>query len=103
MIFKFQSILNVIFFTHRSVEASRKVSCRSFPENFMFGAATSAHQIEGAWNTDGKGPTIWDEFSHSHPEKIFDHQNGDVAINSYEFYMDDIKAAKNLSVRNSVI
>lgn len=65
----------------------------------MFGASTAAYQIEGAWNIDGKGPCIWDEFTHSHPEKIKDHSNGDVGMNSYEFFEDDIKAVKSLGVR----
>lgn len=82
------------------MESGTNASNRVFPDDFLFGVATAAYQIEGAWNTDGKGPSIWDEFTHSHPEKIVDHSNGDVAANSYEYYLDDIKAVKNLSVRN---
>lgn len=52
----------------------------------------------GGWNVDGKGPNIWDEFTHSHPEKIADHQNADIGPNSYEFYRDDIEILRNLSV-----
>ena len=69
-----------------------------FPESFMFGVSSAAYQIEGGWNADGKGPSIWDEFTHSHPDKIFDHQNGDIAANSYELYLDDVEAVKNLNV-----
>lgn len=72
---------------------------RSFPEDFLFGASTAAYQIEGAWNVDGKGPSIWDEFTHSHPEKIADQSNADIGANSYEYFMDDIKAVKELGVR----
>lgn len=70
-----------------------------FPKDFRFGVATSAFQIEGAWNVDGKGPSIWDEFTHSHTDKIKDRTNADIGPNSYEFFMDDIEAIKKLNVR----
>lgn len=70
-----------------------------FPDDFLFGASTAAFQIEGGWNASGKGPSIWDEFTHAHPEKVADHSNADVGPNSYEYYEDDIKAVKSLGVR----
>lgn len=73
-------------------------SNQMFPETFLFGVSSAAYQIEGAWNVDGKGPSIWDEFIHLHPEKIADHQNGDIAANSYKFYLEDVEAVKNLNV-----
>lgn len=79
---------------------SRNNQTRQFPDDFLFGAASAAYQIEGGWNADGKGPSIWDEYTHSHPEKIKDHQNGDVGPNSYEYFMDDIAAVKSLGVRH---
>lgn len=69
----------------------------------MFGVSTAAYQVEGAWNLDGKGPSIWDDFTHNHPEKIVDHQNADVGPNSYEFYENDIKAIKSIGVSHSFI
>lgn len=81
------------------IESPFNVSNRLFPDDFLFGASTAAFQIEGAWNVDGKGPSIWDEFTHSHPEKIIDHQNADIGPNSYQYYMDDIDAVKNLNVK----
>lgn len=73
-------------------------SLRRFPDDFLFGAATSAYQVEGAWNVDGKGLSNWDEFTHSHPEKIADGQNGDIGPNSYEFFLGDIAAIESLNV-----
>lgn len=74
---------------------------RRFPDDFLFGVATAAFQIEGAWNVDGKGPSIWDEFTHSHPDKIANRDNADVGPNSYEYYLDDIDALNNLSVKRN--
>ena len=51
---------------------------RRFPEDFAWGAATSAYQIEGAWDTDGKGPSVWDAFSHT-PCRIANGDTGDLA------------------------
>lgn len=70
----------------------------SFPENFKFGAASSSYQVEGAWNEDGKGPSIWDTFTHDHPELIADRSNGDTSANSYHFYMNDIEALQQVGV-----
>lgn len=71
---------------------------RKFPDNFKFGAATAAYQIEGAWNASGKGPSIWDTLTHTHPELIVQNGNGDVADDSYHFYKDDVKLIKGLGV-----
>ncbi|MDG4553910.1 MAG: GH1 family beta-glucosidase [Candidatus Competibacter sp.] len=60
-----------------------------FPPNFLWGAATSAHQIEGSPLADGAGPSIWHEFAHT-PGRTRDGDTGDVACDHYRRYRDDV-------------
>jgi beta-glucosidase len=68
-----------------------------FPKDFLWGTATSSYQIEGAYNEDGKGESIWDRFSHE-PGKIKNNENGDIACDHYHLYKEDIKLLKQLGV-----
>ena len=62
---------------------------RSFPTDFAWGSATSAYQIEGAWQEGGKGPSVWDAFSHT-PGKVANGDTGDVACDHYHRVRQDI-------------
>jgi beta-glucosidase len=69
---------------------------RLFGENFTWGVATGAYQIEGAWNADGKGLSVWDDFSHK-KGKIKDHTSGDVACDFYHKYPEDLRLLQSLN------
>ncbi len=69
-----------------------------FPPDFLWGAATAAYQIEGAWDADDKGESIWDRFTHT-PGNIEDHSTGDVACDHYHRWQDDIALMQALGLR----
>lgn len=69
-----------------------------FPKDFVWGAATASYQIEGAWNEDGKGESIWDRFSHT-PGLVENGDTGDVACDHYYRYLDDIALMKQLGLK----
>ncbi len=70
-----------------------------FPEHFLFGAATAAYQIEGAVREDGRGPSIWDVFSHT-PGKVVNGETGDVACDHYHRYREDVALMKELGIHS---
>ncbi|CAN1223891.1 Cyanogenic beta-glucosidase (Fragment) [Linum grandiflorum] len=71
----------------------------SFPPDFIFGTATSSFQIEGAPNfAYGKGPSVWDKFTHQYPDRILEGGNGDIAIDHYHKFKEDIMRMKYMNV-----
>src|SRR5262249_3809722 len=70
-----------------------------FPGGFLWGAATASYQVEGAWNEDGKGESIWDRFTHT-PGKVRGGVTGDVACDQYHLYPQDIVLAKQLNLKS---
>jgi len=71
---------------------------KKFPNDFIWGTATSSYQIEGAAAKDGKGPSIWDAFS-SIPSKILNGDTGDIACDHYHKFKEDIQLMKNMGVK----
>lgn len=69
-----------------------------FPNHFIWGGATSAYQIEGAWNEEGKGPSIWDVFTMI-PGKIKNFENGNAACDHYHRYKEDVAMMKTLGLK----
>ncbi|XVF85829.1 hypothetical protein PTKIN_Ptkin17bG0149200 [Pterospermum kingtungense] len=73
-----------------------EINRASFPEGFVFGTASAAFQYEGAAEEDGRGPTVWDTFSHS--GRILDGSNADVAVDQYHRYVEDVQLMKDMGM-----
>jgi beta-glucosidase len=71
---------------------------RDFPQGFLWGSATASYQVEGAVHDGGRGPTIWDTFSHT-PGKTNNGDTGDVADDFYHRYRSDIALMKDLGLK----
>ncbi|CAN1250316.1 Beta-glucosidase 14 [Linum perenne] len=70
----------------------------NFPEGFIFGTATSSYQIEGASNIDGKGPSVWDRFTHQFQDRIEGGGNGDIALDHYHRFKEDVQRMVYMNV-----
>src|SRR6516165_8924183 len=68
-----------------------------FPQGFTWGASTAAYQIEGAAGADGRGPSVWDTFSHT-PGKVRGGDTGDIACDSYHRYREDVALLASLGL-----
>ena len=71
---------------------------KPFPENFLWGAASAAYQVEGAWKADGKGLSVWDVFTKI-PGKTFQGSNGDVAVDHYGRYKEDVALMAEMGLK----
>ncbi|MGD2178959.1 MAG: GH1 family beta-glucosidase [Anaerolineae bacterium] len=70
----------------------------TFPQGFTWGTATSSYQIEGAWDEDGKGESIWDRFSHT-PGRIENGDTGDVACDHYHRWREDVALMQDIGLQ----
>ena len=71
-----------------------QITKADFGDNFYWGVGTSAYQIEGAWNTDGKGESIWDKFTRK-KWSVKDKSNGNETIDFYNRSESDLKLLKS--------
>lgn len=71
---------------------------RRFPNDFIWGGATSSYQIEGAWNEGGKGPSIWDVFTMI-PGKVNNFENGNIACDHYHRIDEDVALMKKIGLK----
>lgn len=72
----------------------------AFPKDFIWGVACASYQCEGAWNEDGKGPNIWDDFCHEMTRcNVKNGDTGDVACDSYHRYKEDVALMKRHNIR----
>ncbi|KAE8037052.1 hypothetical protein FH972_009677 [Carpinus fangiana] len=81
-----------------SLNNTASLNRSSFPAGFIFGTASAAYQYEGAANEDGRGPSIWDSYTHRYPGRIKDGSNGDVAVDQYHRYKEDVGIMKEMGL-----
>src|SRR5215472_15539838 len=79
-------------------EPSPKPAGHRFPQGFLWGCATAAYQVEGGAKDGGRGPSLWDVFSHT-PGKTHEGDTGDVSADSYHLYREDVQLMKNLGLQ----
>ena len=70
-----------------------------FPENFLWSASTAATQIEGGWNADGKGESIWDTLVHDGTGRIAHSENADTSIDFYHRWKEDVALMKQMGLK----
>lgn len=83
--------------TVTSTSAQPALAAITFPDGFIWGAATASYQIEGAAREDGRGPSIWDTFSRT-PGRVYAGHTGDIACDHYHRYVDDVALMKGLGL-----
>ncbi len=78
---------------------SAAIATARFPQGFLWGMATASYQVEGAWNEDGKGESIWDRFSHT-VGRVKGGATGDLACDQYHLYPQDIAMLQRLNQKS---
>ncbi|KAH9774631.1 Beta-glucosidase 12 [Citrus sinensis] len=84
--------------TGSGIDGNANLNRTCFPKEFIFGTAASSYQYEGAAAEDGRGPSIWDTFTHKFPDRTNHGDNGDVAVDFYHRYKEDVKLMKEMNL-----
>ncbi len=71
-----------------------------FPQDFLWGSATAAYQVEGAYNEDGKGESIWDHFSNSEISPVAHKETGNTACDHYHHFREDVALMKEMGLKS---
>ncbi|KAB1204572.1 Beta-glucosidase 12 [Morella rubra] len=92
------SFTTIIAVTQNHDQNASLFNRSNFPAGFIFGTASSSYQYEGAAKEGGRGPSIWDTYTHKYPDRIKDRSNGDVANDQYHHYKEDVRIMKKMGL-----
>lgn len=92
------ALISISILTVQFGKAQDTLHLNQFGPDFLWGTACASYQIEGAWDTDGKGPSIWDSFSQK-KGNIYNNENGNVATDFYHRYGEDIRLARSMNFK----
>ncbi|KAK9227199.1 hypothetical protein WN943_012248 [Citrus x changshan-huyou] len=98
-LFLLMMLLPPLFISCDPTTLKQSLDPSPFPSNFLFGTSTSSYQVEGAYLSEGKGLSNWDVFTHT-PGNIDDGSSGDVAVDHYHRYLEDIDLMESLGVNS---
>ena len=84
-------------FSHARLDPEEPLLYETFPDGFVWGVASSAYQVEGGWDEDGKGLSNWDKWTED-PDHTTDGSSGKVSADSYHKYMEDVQLAADMGV-----
>jgi len=89
----------ILYATTFQTEYSKEDSTMPFPKDFIWGVAAASYQVEGAWNEDGKGPSIWDTYTHTPQSPVHNNENGDTACDHYHRMKEDVALMAEMGIK----